>query len=62
MTDDPLRTHDDIEYMKERYLLKTAIQQALRSLYGDRGQTMFISFADEMSKELQHRGVQLRRK
>lgn len=57
--EDPL---SEVEALKEKYLLKTTIQQALRSLYGDRGTKLFISFAEEMASELQMRGVQLRRK
>jgi hypothetical protein len=50
-----------IEQQKERYLLKTTIQMALRSLYGDKANALFVRFADQMAEELQRRNVALRR-
>ena len=55
------QTEHSLEAMKQRYLLKTTIQQALRSLYGDRATPLFATFANDMANELQARGVQLRK-
>lgn len=52
---DPLETVLDDQ--KQQHLLKYTIEQALRSLYGDKAVGLFVRFSEQMAAELRRLGV-----